>query len=554
MPEARYERLLTLAADVVAGQARLQSDLERLDAAAHELELAAQRWRRLPDASLVLESAAARELVDDVAAVRAALGEALRTADTDGRRTARAGHALQQELVRARLQRLSEMAVRLGRVVEDAALQSRRRARFELVGGETSIDGGLARELLPALEHLVRNAVVHGIETEDARERAGKAPTGSVRVDVRIDGTELVVGVEDDGAGLDLDAVERRRVALGLPESPELLDTLAAPGLSTLASSDVIGGHGLGIGAARGLVERAGGRLHVGARDVGTRFELRVPQRVPVQQVLLLRAGVDVALPVNCVREVREAGAVPPVSLAALLGEPSPGPSTHAVLLERGGRTRAVGVEAVEGYRELVVQPLGAQLGSLGRFTGGSALADGRAVLLLDPARVFDDASRDPCGNEPAPHRVDDRADGLDARGRPEALVVDDSPTQRAWLSTLLGRAGFAVSIARDGVEALEFLARRRPQVMLADIDMPRLDGHGLLRALARRRAARRPADGGEGGDPPVLVVTSRDSPADREAALENGAAAFLSKPCDERALRDALHGCGVHVPDIAVS
>ena len=567
VPEARYERLLGLAADVVAGQARLQADLERLGTAARELEVAAQRWRRLPDASLVLESAAARELVDDVAAVRTLLGEALRTADTDGRRTARAGHALQQELVRARLERLSGMRDRLGRVVEDAAVQARRRARFELVGGETTIDGSLARELLPALEHLVRNAVVHGIEPADAREAAGKDPVGSVRVDVRIDGTELVVGVEDDGRGLDLDAVERRRVALGLPESPELLDTLAAPGLSTLESGDVIGGHGLGIGAARGLVERAGGRLRVGARDAGARFELRVPQRVPVQQVLLVRAGgIDVAVPVNCVREVRAlgAGAGPerPPALAALLGEPAPGSSTHVVLLERDGRTRPIGVEGIEGYRELVVQPLGAQLGSLELFTGGSALADGRAVLVLDPARVHDAAGRGgapvdgSAGDAPSP-RARAAATGLDARGRPEALVVDDSPTQRAWLSTLLGRAGFAVSIARDGVEALEFLARRRPQVLLADIDMPRLDGHGLLRALARRRAARRPdadAPRDADADPPVLVVTSRDTAADREAAFENGAAAFLAKPCDETALREALRGCGVLVPDIAVT
>lgn len=572
VPESRYERLLGLAADVVAGQARLRADMERLEATARELELAAQRWRRLPDASLVLESAAARELVDDLGSVRASLGEALRTADTDGRRTARAGHALQQELVRARLERMSTMTGRLSRVVEDAAHQARRRARFTLEGGETTVDGSLARELLPALEHLVRNAVVHGIEPEDVRGRADKAPVGRVCVDVRVDGIELVVGVEDDGAGLDAPAIERRRRALGLAPAAELLDTIAAPGLSTLASSDVIGGHGLGIGAARGLLERAGGRLRLVPREIGTRFELRVPQRVPVQQVLLLRAGCPVAIPVNCVREVRTVGHARPTSLAAVLGDPRPGTVSHAVVLEIEGRSRTLGVESVEGYRELVVQSLGPQIGSLGLYTGGSALPDGRAVLLLDAARLLEPlggAASSRSALVPTPGTARNAMPGTvpgttagrrDVRGRPEALVVDDSPTQRAWLSTLLGRCGFTVALARDGVEALEHLAHRRPRLLIVDLDMPRLDGHGLLRSLAKRRAARSDDADGSGArvpgvapEPTVLVVTSRDSPADREAAFANGAAAFLAKPCAEDLLRDALRDAGLGVPDIDV-
>jgi len=539
--ERDWERLMTLAQDIAGSQARLSAELIRVQEASRELELAAQRWRRLPAAATVLETEAARELLSDLGSVRVTLRDALRSVDTEQRRGARAGIALQQDLVRARLVRFDACRDRLRRTLEDAASAVSRQAELVIDGGATTLDATLHGRLLPALEHLVRNAVVHGIEAADERERRGKPRCGRVQLSVSIEGVDIVIRLHDDGRGIDVEGVADQ---LGVPPeslgSPAaLLDALANSGLSTVDDATEIGGHGLGVGAVRERLAELGGRLRlvtVADADSGALFELRLPQRIPVQQVVLVEAGELVAVPVSVIAGIEPVAADTDddVRLAALLG--------HEVVAEGGGDRSAwrrlrlasggdvdgVRVDAVIGYREIVVQTLDVQLASLGRYTGIAALPDGRRVFVIDPAAL----------GAAGPDTLLPAIDSAASSERPLALIADDSPTQRAWSTDTFESLGYRVLVTRDGREALDALERCRPDVMLLDVDMPRVDGFGVLEALQQ-----------EGGALfPILVLTSRHSARDRSAALAFGAADFLAKPGSREMLQEALLRAGAPV------
>jgi len=540
--ERDWERLMTLAQDIAGSQARLSAELVRVQEASRELELAAQRWRRLPAAATVLETEAARELLSDLSSVRVTLRDALRAVDTEQRRGARAGIALQQDLVRARLVRFDACRERLARTLEDAASAVSREAELIIDGGATTLDATLHGRLLPALEHLVRNAVVHGIEDADERERSGKPRCGRVRLSASIEGVDILIRLHDDGRGIDVGRVAER---LGvdpssLDSSAALLEALANSGLSTVDDATEISGHGIGVGAVRERLSELGGRLRlVEAADglTGARFELRLPQRIPVQQVVLVQAGELVAVPVNTITGIEPIAADTDedTRLASLLGhEAVPERSGDRSAWRRlrvstGGDVESVRVESVIGYREIVVQPLDVQLASLGRYTGIAALPDGRRVFVIDPAAL----------GEARPHLASPIAENAPG-DRPLALIADDSPTQRAWSSDTFESLGYRVLVTRDGREALDALERCRPDVMLLDVDMPRVDGFGVLEALQQ-----------EGGAVfPILVLTSRHSARDRSAALAFGAADFLAKPGSQEMLHDALVRAGAPVPD----
>ena len=288
-------------------------------------------------------------------------------------------------------------------------------------------------------------------------------------------------------------------------------------------------------------MQELGGELHLcndaQHTSAGVCFELRVPQRVPVQQIVLVEAGGCFGIPVNHVRDVLvHDDAIDAIPLAHCLGTRSDthiaqaesmadSASRRILMLTSHGRDVAVSVDAVAGYREVVTQSVGAQLSSLGRYSGAAALADGRCALLLDPEAWL----------APLP-------DALEAKPSTESvpqhvLVVDDSPTQRAWLQSFLEQQGLEVILARDGQEALDLLEHQTVDLILLDIDMPRIDGYGVLDRLRQQRVF----DPGV-SIPPVLMLTSRSSDRDREAAIELGAADMFAKPVSSDTLQAALN------------
>lgn len=528
--EDSWDRLIALSSDVSASQARLTVEIDRLSAAARELEAATHRWRRLPTASHLLESEAARELLADVNNVRAALDTALRGVDAERRLGARAGRALQQDLVRARLVRFGDAAARLHEVVRDASVTLEVEATLTLSGGHTTVDGALYRRLLPAVEQLLRNAVMHGIEKPEVRRAAGKPDCGQISITAQGDALDLVLRVVDDGRGL--------------AEGVSSLVQLEQSGYSTareLASARAqLGGHGLGLASIRQLMTELGGDVRLLPVAEGACFELRVPQPVPVQQIVLVEAGGMFGIPVNFVREIVPVDAdTHALELAALLGmsnQSKPVTSREqddstrrCIVLVSHDREVSVTVDAVAGYREVVVQPVGQQLGTLGCYAGAAALADGRCALLLSPSAWLEPPST---ASSSAP---------VVAQARPVVLVADDSPTQRAWLQEQLERWGVRVVLARDGQEALDTLRGRAVDLVLLDIDMPRVDGFSVLDTL---RGVDMPM-------PPILMVTSRSSARDRDAALRLGAAELLAKPVAADTLRKSLE---VHIPTLTAA
>lgn len=519
-----WENLLGWSTELVGVQARLATQIERLERATREFESASRRWHRLPFAQEFLDTQAARELLSDMDAVRHALSEAVGDVDSSHRLAARASRSLQQNLVRARLVRFHDTESRLQRVVADAATRMNVAAELILIGGDTALDGALCRRLLPAIEQLLRNAVVHGLAARSSRAlstTASPSPeAGRIELDVSVDGMTLVICVRDDG--------------VGLPADKKHITDLEALGFSTVDTTDSstvqLAGNGHGLASVRQIMDEVGGDVQLCAASRGACFQLRVPQIMPVQQVLLVAVDDRVfGVSVDHVRDIIAFDeAQPGINLNASIGLASAGPpldegtlaQRRSLVLLADGEEIVVSVDGVLGYRELVVQSLGPQLSSLGCYTAGADLGDGRTVLLIDPAACLRSPRTPVAATSPAP------------KGKLRILVADDSPTQREWAQQELTGWPAQVATVSNGREALERLDADHFDALLLDIDMPIVDGFAVLKRLAQ---SHRPLP------VPVVVLTSRDSRRDREAALGLGASDVLAKPADVDELREAV-------------
>jgi chemotaxis protein histidine kinase CheA/CheY-like chemotaxis protein len=568
LPEVIFERLLSLASDTSVSQARLGDGLAAVREACRDLASTAGRLRRLPLENVNIGTPAVQEMLADLDTAQHAIEDGLRSVETEQLHGSRASAGLQQALIRAQRVRLSECDARLRRVMSDAARQYDRLARFELDGGELSVDRALYRRLLASLEHLVRNAVVHGIERASSRRTAGKPEPGLVQLKANIDGAELVLSIIDDGAGIDLDRVNHQRVAAGqLPVDglQGLRDALCEPGFSTMHDVSQVAGRGLGLSAVQQSVVELGGTLSVSTQSgQGTVITLRLPQQVVVSQVVLLQNVKTLyALPVSFVHEVRaverselSAQAASHTvfhghnykhrSLSRLLGVDTdlrprrssgsvhaPAREAQQVLVAAREQRLAISVDHVVGYREIIAQPLGPQLAGLQRYSGGSVLADGTQVLILDIFRLL---------------RQSESGEGKHA-GResitPLALIVDDSITMRVAAQQTLEHRGLTTIMARDGTEALETLRQGLPDVLIVDIDMPAMNGFDLLTHLRSLHP---------GHNMPIIMISSRQGKQDRARARALGVTSFLGKPYDRAELITALIDCGIRLPDISIA
>ena len=459
---------------------------------------------------------------------------------------ARLTRDLQDELLRTRRAGFASLAERLQRVLRQALAESGKQARLEIEGGEIEIDSSVIERITAPLEHLLRNAAAHGIELPAQRTAAGKDEVGLVSVRVTQEGHEVAIEVADDGAGLDLPLIRERAVALGwlapgaAASDSELAGLIWRVGLSTAGRVDALAGRGIGLDVVRTEVGALGGRIESQfTAGQGLRVRLVLPLAAGLTPLLLLRAGgLTLALPATLVEAVREAGAdelaaarasgsfefagqvLPFHALGALLQQAQPAAEARPVLRLHGASQRiALQVDAVLGQHEAVIQSPGPQLSRLPGLLGLAVLPDGAPVLVYDPvalAAAYGDARPVPAAVPP------DEAAALPA---PLVLAVDDSPTVRRVLERLLLGTGYRVALAGDGAEALALMALERPALLLADVEMPRLDGFGLLRAV---RADARLAG------LPVVLISSRAGGQHRRLALELGADQYLDKPWAE--------------------
>lgn len=454
---------------------------------------------------------------------------------------------LQADLQALRSQPLRTIEARLRHLVRQAAQDARRDASLVVDGAAVQIERGLLDQLLGPLGHLLRNAVVHGIEAPDEREAAGKPRIGTISLSATLTGNTLRLSVQDDGRGLDLARIRERALAIGLLAPDEAHDArrLAAlifePGFSTASELTALSGRGIGLDAVRAGLQAAGGRIDVDSQPGrGCRFDIQVPVSLAGVQLLLARAGRHrVALGAAQVLQVMQLGPdalsadgsgahidwqgrrMRLLRLAAMLGEPSDGaigPRVPVAVLRDGEQWLAIQLDAVDGQRELLVRHPGPQLAQVPGLSGACLLPDGSIALIIDPFRL-------PATGLPLPAPVAAEAGAL-------VLIVDDSLTVRRANQRLLERHGYRVALARDGVEALERLRECRPAAVLLDIEMPRMDGFELLTAMR---------DDVQMRELPVLMMTSRIAERHRERAQRLGANAYLGKPCPEEDLLAAL-------------
>jgi chemosensory pili system protein ChpA (sensor histidine kinase/response regulator) len=504
-------------------------------------------------------SRALAETASDVASIQQLISERIREAETLIVHQSRAVSELQDGLMRTRLVPFNRHAQRLSRLVRQAAAEYGKHAELRVVGGTAELDRQIMDRMLGPLEHLLRNAVIHGIEMPARRAAAGKLESGRVTVSVRREGAEVVVEVSDDGAGIDLEAVRRKAAALGLlgPDE-ELGDAKAAelilrPGFSTAEQLTQGAGRGVGTDAAASEVRRLGGALEIHNRPgIGVTFEMRLPFTRAITQALVLRAGNEwYALPLPAVEGVVRVPATElprylgphPIPfrygddeyafehIAALVdGHASPPPESGAVaaiLVRAADRPTALLADEMLGAREIVVKPLGLQLSGIRGIAGATLLGDGRIVLVLDIAallRARARASKVPAPR-PAPPKEDDRTC---------VMVVDDSITVRRVTERLLERNGMRVLTARDGVDAVAQLQDHAPDILLLDIEMPRMDGYEVathVRSDPRLRHI------------PIVMITSRVGEKHRARAMSIGVDQYLGKPYQESDLLAAIHG-----------
>jgi chemosensory pili system protein ChpA (sensor histidine kinase/response regulator) len=524
-------------------QAETQAHSSQADADSSEFDpLEFDRYTRLQELTRLMA-----ESVDDVSTAQENLLAGLGEADEALVHQGRMARSLQQELMHIRMVPLNSQAERLHRIVRQSGAELGRQARLSIEGGQTEVDRTILDKVMAPLEHLLRNAVAHGIEAADARRSAGKPEEGRIRLAASQEGHEFVLVIEDDGAGVDLDKVRRRGEALGWLKPDEsvsrerLESLLFMPGFSTAEQVTQVAGRGVGLDVVRSEIAGIGGRVRLDTEaGRGTRFTIRLPITLALTQVVLAVAGNrPYALPANTVVLVKEvkadewetiaaAGQVeleglvfPLRSLAELTGQdaaPLEGKFRSVLLLRSGSERLALRVDRLAGNLEAVVKPIGPQLSRIVGIAGVTLLGDGRVALILDPFVLMERVPK--LGVETVKAEM--------AAQPPLILIVDDSLTVRKITGKLLHRAGYRIATAKDGTEALEALQDERPAVMLLDIEMPRMDGFEVARHVR--------ADAKTQGLP-IIMITSRSAEKHRQHALDLGVNAYMGKPYKDEEL-----------------
>ena len=547
-------RLLGLAGESLVESRRLQpltASMQRLKRLQSEMSTALDGLRQTLAEQPLSERAALQlaEMSGRVAECREFLGGRIEELELFDRRAARISHRLYQETLQVRMRPFGDGVGRFPRMIRDLARSLGKEVRLEITGENTQVDRDILEKLDAPLTHLLRNAVDHGCETPDERRRQNKPPECVVKLEARHSAGMLLVTVADDGRGVDAEklraAVSRKKlvtaaVAEKLSE-PELLEFLFLPGFTMKEEVTEISGRGVGLDVVRDMVKSVRGKIHVTATPgQGTQFQLQLPITLSVIRALLVKvAGEPYAIPLAQIAHMVK---LPWDKVQSLAGRPHfshggeliglvearqvlecCGRETSAaelavvVLGDRAARYGLV-VDCFLGQRELVVQPLDPRLGKVRDVSAASTMEDGSPVLILDVEDVVRSIEKQVSGGLVGKM---ESGNGTALIRRRRILVVDDSLTVRELQRKLLVERGYAVAVAVDGQDGWNILQAGEFDLVITDVDMPRLDGLELT-AMIRRDARWRKL--------PVLIVSHKDRAEDRQRGLAAGADEYLAK------------------------
>jgi two-component system chemotaxis sensor kinase CheA len=461
---------------------------------------------------------------------------------------------LQERTMRTRMVPVATMTDQLHRAVRDLARTLGKDIAWEVRGGDTELDRSVLRQLSDSLLHLVRNAVDHGVETPEQRVAAGKPPQARIVLQAMQLGSEVVIAVADDGGGIDPDRIRSQAERQGMETAglsdEEALQLVFRSGLSTAPFVSDVSGRGVGLDVVEASVSAVRGRIEVRSfAGKGSEFRLIVPISLAVLPCLVVAAGDQhFAVPLHSVILAQADGAgetahaegrssvwiegrpVVVSSLVGALGMPSRAVSGPVVVLESGSRRYGFRVDALVGQRDVVVKDLSPVLPRLGVVRGAGVDPDGTVLIVLDATGLIERAGQRgpaPAVSPPAgPAGEPPPADG-------GILVVDDALTVRELQRSILERAGYRVRLASDGTEALAALIGEPADLVLTDVEMPRLDGFGLTEAIRSHPDLANTA---------VLILSSHASDEDRLRGMEAGADGYIVKSAfEERGLLTAV-------------
>jgi chemosensory pili system protein ChpA (sensor histidine kinase/response regulator) len=540
----------------IQADSQMQSRLSVLEERKGDYDpLEFDRYTRLQELTRLMA-----ESLNDVLAIQQGLARNLGETDAALLQQARTNREVQQELMRMRAVPFSNLNERLYRVVRQTARELDKKAELEVAGAEVEIDRSVLERIAAPLEHMLRNALAHGVEPPQERAAAGKPEAGRIALTLRQEANEIALILSDDGAGIDTDRLHQKAIEKGIVPAGEALgesgrlQLVFASGLSTSEEVTQLAGRGVGMDVVRNEIAAIGGRMDIAtARGQGTTLTIYLPLTLAVTQAVLVRSGGSLfALSTAMVEQVLRLKAdamaelyaakqvefqkrsYPLHSLQRLLEGAGANDiqGYNSVLLLRSGIQRiALHVDQMLGNHEIVVKNIGPQLARVPWMAGATVLADGSIVPIVNPVVLAQRTRGGAPGFEAATLVPPIR--GNDAQGAaPVIMVVDDSLTVRRITSRLLEREGYQVITAKDGLDALEQLRETLPAVMLVDIEMPRMDGFDLARAVR--------------GDPrtqdiPIIIISSRTADKHRNQAAALGVNAFLGKPFHEAELLEHI-------------
>ena len=535
---------------------RFQREAESTESTFDPLEL--DRFSQLQQLSRALA-----ESVSDLTSIQGLLDDLTRQSETLLLQQSRVSSDLQEGLMRTRMVPFDSLVPSLRRTLRQAAQELNKRAQLKVEGAQGEMDRNLLERMKAPFEHMMRNALAHGIETPEERLVAGKPLDGTVGIQVSREATEVVLRVSDDGRGLDRDAIRRKAIERGLLKPDvqltdrDLYGFILETGFSTAETVTQLAGRGVGMDVVHNEIKQLGGSLAIDStHGQGTTFVIRLPFTLAVTQAILVRLGEGTyAVPMSSVQGVVR---IARSDLDRRLAEESP---TYAyageeyriyelsyllnvaqsriadetqmpLLMTRTGDQRAaVRVDAVIGSREIVVKSVGPQISSVPGIFGATIMGDGSVVMILDLAplvrrhaalRARADSGEVldlPVPAAPAP------TPAAEPRRHPLIMVVDDSITMRKVTTRVLERNDMDVVTAKDGLDAVEKLQDKIPDVVLLDVEMPRMDGYELATYMKNDSRLKLV---------PIIMITSRTGEKHRQRALEIGVERYLGKPYQE--------------------
>lgn len=508
------------------------------------------------------------ESASDLLDLKETLNNNARDTETLLLQQSRVNSELQEGLMKTRMVPFQRLVPRLRRIVRQIGLELGKQVELNVRNAEGEMDRSILERLISPLEHMVRNSVDHGIESPEKRRQANKSDVGQVTLSISRDGGDVIITLADDGQGINIEAVKRKAIERGLmPQSgtlpdQEILQFILQAGFSTAEEVTQISGRGVGMDVVASEIKQMGGVINIDSTPgKGSTFTIRLPFTVSMNRALMIRMSDDLyAIPLDNIQgivrvsaeEMRNiyekpsservyhyAGTDYHVGYLGTFLDSQVAPNLEGqqsalpMLLVRGPIPFALQVDSLLGSREIVVKTLGPQFAGVFGVSGGSILGDGSVVIILDlPAMI---RARDTSQYQQSLEvDIEEASRRKELENRlPRIIVVDDSVTVRKVTSRLLERHGMEVLTAKDGIEALEVLQDTVPDLMLLDIEMPRMDGFEVASQVRHDSRLK---------ELPIIMITSRTGDKHRERAMNIGVNEYLGKPFQEDVLLTTIN------------